>query len=212
MTTRILLGVLLAALFLPSALARADNPKLVATVGRNDSFSISVQDASGRAVTSLDPGTYDIEVHDLSEEHNFHLTGPGVDQATDIASAQDAVWTVTFINGTYRFQCDAHSTTMRGRFTVGTVAAPPTALKASVGPRLKIALQPKTATAGPAKITVTDRSRTDNFHLVGPGVNRKTGVAFRGRVTWRLTLQAGRYTYRSDKHKRLRGSLAVTSS
>jgi hypothetical protein len=212
MTTRILLGVLLAALFLPSALARADNPKLVAMVGRNDSFSISLQDASGRAVTSLDPGTYDIEVHDLSEEHNFHLTGPGVDQATAIASVQDAVWTVTFVNGTYRFQCDAHSSTMRGRFTVGTVAAPPTAFKASIGPKLRITLQPRTATAGPARITVTDRSRTDNFHLVGPGVNRKTGVAFRGRATWSVTLQAGRYAYSSDKHKRLRGSLLVTSS
>ena len=109
------------------------------------------------------------------------------------------------------FQCDAHSTLMRGRFTVGTVVAP-TALKASVGPRLRIALQPKTVVAGAAKITVVDRGRTDNFHLVGPGVNRKTGVAFRGRVTWNVALQAGRYTYRSDKHKRLRGSLTVTSS
>jgi hypothetical protein len=211
MTTRIVLGALLGALFLPSAFARADNPKLVATVGRNDSFSISLQDGSGRAVTSLDPGTYDIEVHDLSEEHNFHLFGPEVDQATDVASVQDVVWTVTFENGTYRFQCDAHSTTMRGRFTVGTVAAP-TALKASVGPKLKIALQPRTAAAGPARISVVDRSRTDNFHLVGPGVNRKTGVAFRGRVTWSVALQAGTYAYRSDKHKRLRGKLTVTSS
>ena len=211
MTIRILLGVLLGAMFLPSALARADNPKLVATVGRNDTFTISLQDASGRSVTNLDPGTYDIEVHDLSEEHNFHLIGPGVDQATDVASTQDVVWTVTFTHGTYRFQCDAHSTLMRGRFTVGTVVAP-TALKASVGPRLRIALQPKTVVAGAAKITVVDRSRTDNFHLVGPGVNRKTGVAFRGRVTWNVALQAGRYTYRSDKHKRLRGSLTVTSS
>jgi plastocyanin len=212
MTTRILLGALLAAMFLPSALARADNPKLVATVGRNDTFSISLQDASGRAVTSLDPGTYDIAVHDLSEEHNFHLVGPGVDQATDVASVQDATWTVTLANGTYRFQCDAHSATMRGRFTVGTVATPPTVLKASVGPKLRITVQPKTVAAGPARITVVDRSRADNFHLVGQGVNRKTGVAFRGRVTWSVTLQAGRYTYRSDKHKRLRGALTVTSS
>jgi hypothetical protein len=211
MITRILLGALLGAMFLPSALARADNPRLVATVGRNDSFTISLQDPSGRSVTNLDPGTYDIEVHDLSEEHNFHLFGPEVDQATDIASAQDVVWTVTFENGTYRFQCDAHSTTMRGRFTVGTVVAP-AALKASVGPKRKITLSPKTVVAGPARITVVDRSRTDNFHLVGPGVNRKTGVAFRGRATWSVSLQAGRYTYRSDKHKRLRGALTVTSS
>ena len=106
-------------MFLPSALAQADNPRLVGTVGRNDTFTIALQDPSGKAVTSLEPGTYDIEVHDLSEEHNFHLVGPGVDQATDIAAAQDVVWTVTFTNGTYRFQCDAHSTTMRGRCSAG---------------------------------------------------------------------------------------------
>ena len=91
-----------------------------------------------------------------------------MDQATDIAAAQDVVWTVTFTNGTYRFQCDAHSTSMRGRFTVGTVAAS-NVLKASVGPKRTITLQPKTVAAGPARITVVDRSRTDNFHLVGPG-------------------------------------------
>ncbi|TML97060.1 MAG: hypothetical protein E6G03_03570 [Actinobacteria bacterium] len=211
MAIRILLGALLGAMFLPSVLAQADNPRLVGTVGRNDTFTIALQDPSGKAVTSLEPGTYDIEVHDLSEEHNFHLVGPGVDQATDIAAAQDVVWTVTFTNGTYRFQCDAHSTTMRGRFTVGTVAAS-NVLKASVGPKRTITLQPKTVAAGPARITVVDRSRTDNFHLVGPGVNRKTGVVFRGRATWNVALQGGRYTYRSDKHKRLRGSLTVTSS
>lgn len=77
MTTRIVLVALLAALFLPSALAWADNPRLVATVGRNDSFSISLSDASGSPVTHLDPGTYDVAVRDLSEMHNFHLHGPG---------------------------------------------------------------------------------------------------------------------------------------
>jgi plastocyanin len=41
-------------------------------------------------------------------------------------------------------------------------------------------------------------------------VNQKTGVAFRGRVTWNVTLQPGTYSYRSDKHKAMRGSLVVT--
>jgi hypothetical protein len=45
--------------------------------------------------------------------------------------------------------------------------------------------------------------------LTGPGVNRKTGVAFRGRVSWNVTLQLGSYSYRSDKHKSLRGSFVV---
>lgn len=208
MTTRILLVSLLAALSLPSALAQADNPKLVATVGANNGFAINLRDASGAAVAHLDPGTYDIEVKDQSEEHNFHLRGAGVDMATDPASVTDVVWTVTFADGKYSFICDVHAGQMRGWFTVGNVA--PTALTASVGPKRKISLQPKTVVAGPATITVSDKSKTDNFHLTGPGVDRKTKVVPRGTAKWNVTLQPGLYTYRSDKHKTLRGSFIVT--
>jgi plastocyanin len=207
MTTRILLAAAVAAMFLPSTLARADNPRLVATVGRNDSFTISLRDTSGNPVTHLDAGTYDIEVHDLSETHNFRLHGPGVEQATDIGSKEDVVWTVALADGKYRFECSAHASVMNGWFTVGTVA--PTLLTASVGPKRTISLKPKLVEVGPATLTVNDRSRTDNFHLTGPGVNKKTAVAFRGRVTWNVSLQPGSYTYRSDKHKRLRGSFVV---
>ena len=207
MTTRILLAAAIAAVFLPSTLARADNPRLVATVGRNDSFTISLRDSSGNPVTHLDAGTYDIEVHDLSETHNFRLHGPGVEQATDIGSKEDVVWTVALADGKYRFECSAHASVMNGWFTVGTVA--PTPLAAAVGPKRTISLKPKIVEVGPATLTVNDRSRTDNFHLTGPGVNKKTGVAFRGRVTWNVSLQPGSYTYRSDKHKRLRGSFVV---
>jgi hypothetical protein len=208
MATRILLTALLAALFLPSALARADNPRLVASVGRNDSFAISLSDASGSPVTHLDPGTYDIEVHDLSEMHNFHLYGPGVQQATAVGNKEDVVWTLMLADGKYGFDCTAHPTLMKGWFTVGDVA--PTKFAAAVGPKRSISLKPKTAQVGPATITVNDRSRVDNFHLTGPGVNKKPAVVFRGRVTWNVTLQPGIYSYRSDRHKSLRGSLIVT--
>jgi hypothetical protein len=63
------------------------------------------------------------------------------------------------------------------------------------------------------KLVVTDSSKTDNFHLIGPGVNRSTGVKFRGRTTWNLAnVQVGVYRYRSDRHKTLRGSFSVTAS
>lgn len=208
MPTRIALTALLAALFLPSALAHADNPKLVASVGRNDAFAISLSEASGSPVTHLDPGTYDIEVHDLSELHNFHLHGPGVERATSVGTVEDVVWTVTFTDGKYVFDCAAHPGTMNGWFTIGEVVA--TRITASVGPKRSISLKPKLTEVGPATITVNDRSRTDNFHITGPGVNKKTGVAFRGRVTWNVTLQPGTYSYRSDKRKTMRGSLIVT--
>ena len=207
MSIRIALATLLAALALPSAVAQADNPKLVAVVGTNDGFVISLRDASGNLVTHLDAGTYDIAVSDRSEAHNFHLLGPGVNMSTPIDQKQETTWTVTFTDGRYLYVCDAHSTVMRGYFLAGNV--PPTALAGSVGPRKTISLKPKTALPGPATITVSDRSKTDNFHLSGPGVNKKTGVRTRGSAVWNVSLVPGTYTYRSDKHKKLRGTLTV---
>jgi hypothetical protein len=206
MTKRIGVVALLAAFFFPSAAAEADNPRLVGVVGTNDAFVISLRDGSGNLVTHLDPGTYDIAISDRSESHNFHLKGPGVDTLTPIGATQEVTWTVSLIDGRYGFMCDAHSN-MRGYFTVGDL--PLTKLSGAVGPGRAISLRPKAAEVGPATITVNDRSRKDNFHLTGPGVNKKTGVATRGRVTWNVTLQPGSYTYRSDKTKKLRGTFTV---
>lgn len=208
MTRRLAPAVLLITLFFPSALAHADNPRLVAVVGTNDAFVISLRDASGNLVTHLDPGTYDIAVSDRSEQHDFHLKGPGVDNATPVGATQEVTWTVSFTDGRYTYICDVHSTAMHGSFTVGNV--PPTVVAASVGPKNTISVRPKTAPSGPVTFTVNDRSKTHNFHLSGPRINKKTGVAFRGRVTWSLELGPGRYTYRSDKSKKLRGTFTVT--
>src|SRR5215212_3812827 len=123
MSTRIALVTLLAALVLPSAVAQADNPRLVAVVGTNDAFVISLRDVSGNLVTQLDPGTYDIAVSDRSEVHNFHLKGPGAEQSTSIGDKQETTWTVTFTDGRYTFVCDAHVSSMRGYFLAGNVPA-----------------------------------------------------------------------------------------
>jgi len=217
----IVVCVSLVALLLPSAAARADNPLLEAFVGANDAYSIRLQDANGTRVTHLDAGTYTIKVHDLSTVHNFHLTGPGVDMATAVEEAQEATWAVTFTDGTYTYVCDAHSSIMRGTFTVGAVTTPPpaTRLTGTVGPGRKISLRyadgsKLTILAGTntVMVAVNDRTRTDNFHLTGPGVNKKTGIAFRGRATWKLALQGGRYVYRSDAHKKVRGAFSVPST
>jgi plastocyanin len=189
--------------------AAADTPTLRANVGPG--FTISLNDASGAHVFRLDPGTYTIHVVDQSEEHNFDLTGPGVDMATETGTTSTQDWQVTLVAGTYRYVCDAHPSTMRGSFTVGAVAPPVATLKLSggVGPGKKISL-PRTANAGKAILTIRDRSTKDNFHLSGPGVNKKTGVKFTGTVKWTVTLQAGTYTFRSDAHKALKGTLKVS--
>ena len=187
--------------------AAADNPQLQASVGPG--FTISLKDASGAKVTHLDPGTYAIHVVDQSDMHNFDLTGPGVSKSTEVTEVGEQDWTVTFTDGTYRYVCDVHATSMKGSFTVGNV--PTTAvlkMSASVGPGQKIAFA-RTAKAGKTTITIRDLTAKDNFHLTGPGVNKKTGVAFKGTVKWTVTLKAGTYTYRSDAHKGLKGTLKV---
>jgi len=213
--------VLLVATLLPSSVAGADNPVLNATVGTNDAFAIALSDASGAKVTHLDAGTYTILVHDRSDQHNFHLQGPGVDQATDVEAIGESTWTVTLTDGIYTYQCDPHSGIMHGRFAVGTAQLPPptATLNGRVGPGRRISVLQADGTkpsvlAGivSVRLVVSDQSKTDNFHLTGPGVNKATGVRFRGRVTWNLNVSTGVYRYRSDRHKTLRGSFSVTAA
>ncbi len=110
-------GLVIGALARPSP-AGSGYGSLIGTVGPG--FNISLRDASGKAVSQLAPGTYTIDVSDRSPEHNFHLFGPGVDQATSIDATGSATWTVTFQNGRYNFICDAHPGQMRGSFRAGS--------------------------------------------------------------------------------------------
>ena len=50
-------------------------------------FSITLT-SGGTRVTKLDPGPYELQVDDRSEEHNFHLQGPGVDVRTAIENIE----------------------------------------------------------------------------------------------------------------------------
>jgi hypothetical protein len=104
---------------------------------------------------------------------------------------------------------------MRGSFTSGVPPAPSvTRLTGRVGPGRKISLRRGTVrvrslAAGRYKITVRDVTRADNFHLSGPGVNKKASIRGRKKVTWAVTLRKGTYRYRSDAHKRLGGKFVV---
>ena len=124
MPRRLSLVLLLSAAALVFALpggARPAQNALTGTVGPG--FSISLVDESGNLVTHLDPGTYTITVKDLSAEHNFDLTGPGVAQHTEVETTGTVTWTVTFTDGVYTYVCDAHPTQMKGQFAVGALGA-----------------------------------------------------------------------------------------
>jgi hypothetical protein len=91
--------------------------RLYARVGPGP--SISLKRANGTLVTHLAPGGKVIVVRDRASNHNFHLTGPGVDRKTGVAFIGRRRWSVQFSSGTYRYICDRHPTTMRKTFTVG---------------------------------------------------------------------------------------------
>ena len=140
-------------------------------------------------------------------------------------------WNVTFQDGRYHFQCDAHASTMFGDFAVGSATLPPTTttttstpppppppsakrLAASVGPGKTISVKRAgvkfaSIKRGSAVLTVSDRSAADNFHLTGPGVNKQTTKAGKGTFIWRLVLRPGLYRYRSDAAASLKGSFRV---
>ena len=200
----------------------ADNGQLVGDVGQGDSYSISLKDANGVAVKHLDPGTYTLLLRDHSAIHNFDPNGPGVSASTDIEAVENKTFTITLTDGMYFFQCDAHAGQMKGSFTVGTVTStttttsstppPATKLTGAIGPGAKLSLEPTNGlSAGKARLTISDATATDGFRLRGPGVTRSTGVAFKGKVTWPVTLKAGTYTYSSVKHPTRKRSFRVSS-
>jgi hypothetical protein len=206
---------------LPSVASGQTTPVLRAHVGNPsnpDAFEIGITREDGSPLGALDPGTYTIVVNDYSTMHNFHLFGPGaVSVATRVEEIETVTWTVTLTNGRYDFVCDPHATALRGNFRVGPPPPAPTRLNASVGPKNAISLKTaggarvRTLPAGPYRIVVSDRSKTHNFRLVGPGVTRATGVRFRGTVTWTITLRAGTYRFMSvPQARRLKGIFRVT--
>jgi len=70
----------------------------------------------------------------------------------------------------------------------------------------------KTLRAGRYTIKVEDKSNIHNFHLFGPGLNKKTRIAFKGDKTWTIKLKKGRYTYQCDAHASMgmKGHFKVT--
>jgi plastocyanin len=58
----------------------------------------------------------------------------------------------------------------------------------------------KTLKAGTYTLVVHDKSSIHNFHLIGPGLSKKTTVPFTGSQTWTVKLRKGTYTYQCDVH------------
>jgi hypothetical protein len=194
-------------LALAPASTAEDLPLLVGTVGPG--FTIDLADANGKHVDELVVGRYTLIVHDLSAIHNFVLGSKRTGErlaSTEVEFVGDQTFTIDLVPGLYAYACSPHFQTMNGHLQVVGAASPTPApapvakvkrLAASVG-ATRLSLSARRATPGLYRLTVADRSRMRNFHLVGPGVNRRTGAAFTGTVTWTVRLARGTYRFGSD--------------
>jgi hypothetical protein len=210
---KVLLFALLPLVLGTSPAVGSDLTQLVGTVGPG--FTIDLTDANGKHVDVLTEGRYEVLVHDLSDVHNFALGNATTNTRIftgGIEFVGDETFTVDLAPGSYAYACSAHPDTMNGRFRVIATPPPPVTTKtlsAKVTSRA-VSISATAVTAGSYKLTVADRSKSRNFHVVGPGVNRRTGKAFTGSVTWRVQLAAGKYKFGSDP--RLTGRLVVRDS
>lgn len=159
---------------------------------------------------SLAPGTYTVVVEDRSSRDNFHLIGGDIDQQTTLEFVGTVTWTLKFRPGIYTYRTDGAGAGC-GCGTEFEVSQPaPTELRGTVAARTISLKTPAGAravdvAAGRYVIVVIDRSRRNNFHLSGNGVNRRTGVKSIGRTAWTITLAPrSLYKYRSDSNPSLR--------
>ena len=92
-----------------------------------------------------------------------------------------------------------------GRLFQGTVGPGTTiSLKRADGSNLKH------TSPGEHRFSISDQSSFHNFHLLGPGVSKKTAIDFVGSRTWKVTL-VGTYKFRCDAHpKTMHGSFGVS--
>ena len=136
-------GVAVAAAFPAFAGAEVEAPILTITV--SSAGTITLVDEKGGAVSTLNPDSYQFVVRDQSTTANAHLSGPGVNQLTDVAGTSDATWNVTLGAGSFQVASDAGSASAV-KFTVGSAAAaapaastPAAAAKTSAAPVTAVA-------------------------------------------------------------------------
>jgi hypothetical protein len=113
--TRLALVALIASALVVVPSASAATPILNGVDGPG--FSITLKKA-GVKVKTLKAGKYKIVIKDMSNIHNFHLTGPGLNKKTGVGPKGTFTWIVTLKKGTYKYVCDPHVSIMKGSFKV----------------------------------------------------------------------------------------------
>ena len=73
-------------------------------------------------------------------------------------------------------------------------------LTGTVGPGFTISMNKKTVKAGTYVVTIRDLASIHDFHLTGPGVDKKTSVTGTGTTKWTMKLKKGTYHFVCDPH------------
>jgi plastocyanin len=108
--TRSVIAIAVIAALSVVAVAVAATPTFKGTVGPG--YTISMASKPTKA------GKIKLVVNDKANNHNFHLTGPGVNVSTSVSGKGTKTFTVTLKKGKYTFVCDPHASSMRGSFTI----------------------------------------------------------------------------------------------
>lgn len=227
----VVVALLVGGVFLAASRSSAGPVQETTLFGSIGDSGITVRDAQGTRVTRLDPGSYRLEVDDQSDFHNFHLQGPGVDVATGVEFVGRSSFNITLADGSYIYICDVHPISLRGSFTVGNVPTPEPAPKPPAGvvtPASKLVLTSgpgftitlKTSAGASVKklktgtytVTVRDKARIHDAHLIAPGFDRRTTVPFTGTQRWKVKLaKPGTLRFLCDPHasQGMRGSARI---
>jgi hypothetical protein len=159
---------------------------------------------------------YQLDITDYSSIHNFDLcrgatctpgggpygSGGNTIKATDDAGTGPVSWMVNLAPGSYRYQCDAHSSTLRNNFTVAGVTA---AKITKVVPKRRLVTVTTTASViGPGSVEYTATLKKGTTTLA---TTTKTIAARPATTTLRLTrtaplpaLKPGNYTVQVKAH------------
>jgi plastocyanin len=115
-TRSLLLGAVAAAALAATGSGSAAPAKTVnGTVGPGFTIGLTMQ---GKKVTKLKAGiAYHFVISDRSSIHDFHLSGPRFNRVlTGVGFTGTKSFLLKLKRGSYRFVCDPHSDSMRGRF------------------------------------------------------------------------------------------------
>ena len=175
----------------------AVSPTMHAVVHEDNTIALTFDDGTpvgsqARTPPTIPPGTYTIRVVDDALEHNFHISGPGVDQATTTGGTSTPTWTVTFQPGAeYRFQCDTHLDFMFGVFdTTGAGSSSSSTSSGSSttsgGSSSSSSSSSSTSSKGSTGVTALRGTLAGTLSAAG-----KATLAFAGKPVARL--KAGRY-------------------